>query len=85
MDNSKVGKNDPPDVGSNLAPDIAANVVEKAQKLLTNNRNWKQEITLDGMIVETFMPGETKPVDAWIPAHHEFAAVADIFTVQEVL
>lgn len=80
MASSKVGVTDPPDVGSNESPEIMP-----AMKLMTLQRNWKQEITLDGKIVCVFMPGESKVVESWVPAHRDFAAYKDYFVVQEVL
>jgi hypothetical protein len=80
MASSNVGVTDPPDVGSNKTPDVAPTM-----KLLSLQRNWKQEITIEGKVVAIFMPGETKAVEAWIPAHRDFEAIKDYFVVQEVL
>ena len=82
MASSKVGVTDPPDVGSNESPDVAP---KSDMVLMSFQRNWKFELTLDGKVAEIFQPGESKQVARWKAEHRDFAAYADMFVVQEVL
>ena len=87
MASSKVGVTDSPDVGTNETPDVAPTVQASAspKKLVTLQRNWKQEVTISGVVEVIFLPGESRVLDSWITEHSDFNSVKEYFVVQEVL